>query len=174
MAAFMHRGFGRVADTYMPATAVPADWATPAGWSLTITPGLAPTAQAGANGFVQANASVNACNDRTDFGYHVSGQLLLDGSPMTVYVGAEVIWPGTCAVIGLTGVAPVATSLPHTVAVSLNGPAVTGIAADGQLTATYIPFGSTGTNTKHTATQSGPIFDKKAFDKPVAPLGVAK
>jgi len=176
MAAFMHRGFGRVGSQYMPPTAVPADWAIPTGWSLNITPGLAPSAIAGASGFVQANASVNACNDRTDFGYHVNAQLLLNGSPMAGgYVAAEVIWPGTCAVIGLTGVAAVATSLPQTVAVTLNGPAVTDVSADGQLTVTYIPFGSTGTNTLGiAASQGGATLDKAAFDGPVAPLGVAK
>lgn len=169
MAAFVHRGFGRVATTYMSPQDVPSDFAVPTGWSVNITPGIASTALAGASGFVQATASVNACNDRDDFGYHVNGQLLLDGTPMSQYVAAEVIWPGTCAVIGVTGVASVATAVPHTVSVQLDGPAVTGLAADGQLTVTYIPFGSTGTNTLGaTATKNGVALDKQGFDKPVA------
>ena len=68
-------------------------------------------------------------------------------------LGYETVPPGETGNIGLTAAVPVSTGAVHTVSVELGGGGDNGLAfADGTVTATYYPFGSTGGNILSTRT----------------------
>ena len=58
MAAFVHRGFGRVGGDFLPLGEVPADISVPTGWTLDLTAGGVP----GNTGFVKIDAEVGIAN----------------------------------------------------------------------------------------------------------------
>ena len=58
MAAFVHRGFGRVGGDFLPIAEVPADVSVPTGWTLDLTAGGVP----GNTGFVKIDAEVSIAN----------------------------------------------------------------------------------------------------------------
>lgn len=149
MAAFMHRGFGRVAKTEMNLTAVATSDTVTLG-TLTITPGLPSGALAGAKGFIKADAAVVFWIEGVATGCPcmMAAQLLLDGQPMHFdwsYVMVRVT--DDIATVPLTGVGEVTTSGPHTITVEVvHFRGIGTVTAWGNATAAYYPFGSTGTN----------------------------
>lgn len=149
MAAFMHRGFGRVAFKFLPAASVPASSATPAGWTLSITPGLPAGALAGAAGFVKVDGVVSVCNNTTT-ARGVRAGITVDGALITsdnTYLDLDVdSSPGECGNLSLLGVARVTAAGARTAAVVISGGDGASVLADGHLALTYFPFGSTGTN----------------------------
>lgn len=153
MAAFLHRGFGRTAYTLVnnltlsPATNV-------AVMSQDITVGLPPNPLPGAAGFVLATGTVSltpstvTCTPTPRCLYVVwltiDGTRISESSFVTVSNGDD----SKSVSASVTAVGTVITPGPHTVAVRIvesGGPTTTRV--DGNLTALYVPFGSTGTNT---------------------------
>lgn len=139
MAAFMHRGFGRVAqgEWFIGVPTVE----TAATVTSTITTGVA--AGSSGNGFLKTDASVQIYSD-CDSLYRVLlylqgyGYMGSDGAYQTVYTGEF-------AALHLTGAAPAGTGA-KTVEVRIFGGC--GAAESvGDVTTTYLPFGSTGTTT---------------------------
>ena len=148
MAAFVHRGFGRVGGDFLPLGEVPADISVPTGWTLDLTAGGVP----GNTGFVKIDAEVGIANfDASTLFFNAD--LNVDGVDAMDDLGYETVPPGETGNIGLTAAVPVSTGAVHTVSVELGGGGDNGLAfADGTVTATYYPFGSTGGNILSTRT----------------------
>jgi hypothetical protein len=145
MAGFLHRGLGRVAEDFFEAVAIPDDYADGAVGTVDITTGV-PASAPDANGFIKADAVIeisraNAvgcpCTYTADLGLDFL-PFITDGPSVRFTVND----PGQYT-IPLTGAIPADTGL-HTVEVLVEGPA--GATASGYVTATYLPFGPTGTN----------------------------
>jgi hypothetical protein len=150
MAAFMHRGYGRAAYKVLPTASVPSAAAVPTGWSLGITVGLPSNALAGAAGFIKVDGVVSVCNN-TATQRLVRARLLMDGVAIggdTTYQSLDVDnSSGECGNLALNGVARITSSGVHTASVEIQGGDGASVVANGHLTNTYVPFGSTGTNT---------------------------
>lgn len=148
MASFLGRGLGRVAHAGFPIVAVPeGDPAIPAGWSVEITPGLPEAALPGATGFVKADAKINLLLvDDTGCPCLFGAGLLIDGE----YIDSDDSYvtltsADEFASIPLTAAGDVTSHGPKEVQVAIWG---TGDAlANGDVTATYFPFGATGGST---------------------------
>jgi hypothetical protein len=147
MAAFMHRGFGRVAEDHFTGVAIPEDYEVDGAVATAdITPGAA-EGIADANGFIKADAVIEIsrddavgcpCTYLADLGLDF-GPFITDGPSVRFTVNA----PGQYT-IPLTGAIPADAGL-HTVEVLIEGPE--GAEASGYVTATYFPFGPAGGNT---------------------------
>ena len=146
MAAFVHRGFGRVGGDFLPIAEVPADVSVPTGWTLDLTAGGVP----GNTGFVKIDAEVSIAN----FGLSALSffaDLQVDGVDVLDDGGYETVGAEELGNIGLTAAVPVSTGAVHTVSVAIGGG--DGLSfADGTVTAAYYPFGSTGGNILSTGT----------------------
>jgi hypothetical protein len=146
MAAFMHRGFARVASddvNGLSFTTAPTNVL-----SLSITPGLPSTAVAGAKNFISVNATVSL------WGQTLSGCQCLYEVYLThngTQIGEEnyvsIIDTNDIVNIAVTGIAEVTASGGQAISVVVDqylGSATT--LAYGNLTAMTAPFGATGTN----------------------------
>ena len=146
MAAFLHRGLGRVAEDHFTGVAIPLDYeVTGAVATADITTGI-PETVTDANGFIKADAVIeisraNAvgcpCTYTADLGLDF-GPFITDGPSIRFTVNSAGQYT-----IPLTGAIPADAGL-HTVEVLIEGPA--GAQASGYVTATYVPFGPDGTN----------------------------
>src|SRR5919106_1841806 len=156
MAAFMHRGYGRVAEESFAEVAIPLDYNVPGGAVATvdITPGI-PASAPDANGFIKADAVIEIsrvdavgcpCTYVADLGLDFL-PFITDGPSVRFTVNAAGQYT-----IPLTGAIPADTGT-HTVEVLIQGPS--GATASGYVTATYFPFGPAGTNIGITATGKG-------------------
>lgn len=145
MAAFMHRGYGRVAESNFTAVPVPLDYIdSGAVDTVDITTGIPSTAPT-ANGFIKADAVIEVsradavgcpCTYVADLGLDFL-PFITEGPSIRVTINAAGQYT-----IPLTGAIPADTGT-HTVEVLVQGPA--GATASGYVTATYLPFGPTGT-----------------------------
>jgi hypothetical protein len=154
MAAFMHRGFGRVGaevgnNAPVTGTGPPTVLVT-----QQITVGLPSGALAGATGFILGTGTVSLkMTDTTGCPCTYRVFLTLDGTGQFSQSGYVTFPSGSDNALvsaATTGVAAVTTSGVHTVEVRVQrvGTVVIGDAIGyGNLTALYVPFGSTGTNT---------------------------
>jgi hypothetical protein len=150
MAAFMHRGFGRVAQATDGVGPVGTDGAVLV--STTLTPGLPANAVAGSAAFIKVDASVNVVATDTS------------GCPCVFSVGAFDQTTGTLiqdfSVSGTFSSSVGEMTVPLNVAYTITGSAprtidVVGLIVAGtgtadvfsSVTASYFPFGATGTNT---------------------------
>ena len=159
MAAFMHRGFGRVGATFnvdVPVTGT----ANTVLLTQQITVGLPSGALAGATGFILGTGTVSL--KRTD----TSGCLCTYRAFLTVDGGqisqsGYVTFPSGSdnAVVSAasTGIAAVTTSGVHTVALHVQqiGTGTGDAIGYGNLTALYVPFGSTVGNTASASAAPG-------------------
>jgi hypothetical protein len=151
MAAFLHRGFGRVALATFPTTDVPFAEGTST-WTISLTPGYS-AAVAGASGFMKVDAKVDLIlTDGTDCVCDFKAALFMPGyGYLHGSLGTATIYSTLdTATIALTGVAAVTGAGAKTVEVRVwrsfgFGPAGTANAT-GDATATYVPFGSAGGN----------------------------
>ena len=150
MAAFVHRGFGRVAyDSSLETALNAATYTDLAG--VTIRAGGAP----GGTGFVVLTAPVTAIITSTTgcpcmAGFHIAG--VGSTSPQRYVTLDSVTTGGTTVGFGLdtgtlTWVVPVATAMDHffTVRALIFG-GTGGMEAYAAITAEYVPFGSMGTD----------------------------
>jgi hypothetical protein len=156
MASFMRRGFGRLAYGSLDIAGVPGPPTAIPGWSVAITPGLPAGALPGAAGFLQANAKVNVLLlDETGCPCAFGASLFLEGHGFMdsddSYVTLRSV--GEVGTIPLTGARRITTSGAKVVRVRMwgDGEAV----ANGDLTATYFPFGATGGNVLGPAPDEG-------------------
>lgn len=148
MAAFMHRGYTRVAeDSFFVTADQTSDVAAAAVGSLTITPGLPAGALAGANGFISAVANITIqtpaagcpCTYRAVIRDITEG-LGLNGFYVDVEVGNDSF--GQMSVVGAI---PVDVVGSHAIQIRVFRTAGTGNPfAYGTMTVTYHPFGSAG------------------------------
>jgi hypothetical protein len=158
MAAFMHRGFGRVAALAGGASDIASSAVV---GTVALTPGLPNGALPSAAGFIKVDASVNVVGDS------------VSGCPCIWYIGAfdrESMTLIQDFIVGATvGPAVPEMTVPINVAYRVTGTAVRNIDIFAELvsgtgsadfftstTATYVPFGSTGTNSLEPAAQASP------------------
>jgi hypothetical protein len=162
MAAFMHRGYGRVAYKFLPIASVPAAPGTPAGWALDLTAGLPANALVGAAAFIKIDGEVSVCNN-TATPRVIHARVRLDGGEVNgdnTFLSLDVdSSPGECGNLALNGVGTVTTTGVHTASVLIDGGDGAAVLGDGHLTMTYFPFGSTGTNTLGTTGAAGSASD---------------
>lgn len=157
MAAFMHRGMGRMT------------WAGPAEQSVgaagadftqTITPGLPSGALAGAAGFVKTDGSITLeLTDATGCPCTYAAQLFMDGIGfMTSWFSRVTLVSGQPHItIPITGGIRITTAGTKTVRLTVFRQFGSGtVAVRPTLSTTYFPFGGTGTNTL-TATGAGDV-----------------
>jgi len=156
MAAFMLRGFGRVSQGVGDTTSVGGEAFLVA--TATLTPGLPSNALAGAGGFIKVDASVDVIGvDMTGCPcIYVLGLFDLDTDELLgdFVAGAAVGSAVPEMTIPLTGAYAVTGATPRTVGVvgfRETGAGTAGISSS--VTASYFPFGSTGTNTLAQGTQ---------------------
>jgi hypothetical protein len=154
MAAFMHRGYGRVALGNLSDTQnFSRGTGQSAIWTYSITAGPPVGALTGATGFVKVDASVSVRNTSMTATCLVNFVLFVDGQRANPVPEGEVLRPGDFNTVSATGAVAVTTPGPHTISVELpvfeaacaGAPAV--LDASGESTATYFPFGSTGGST---------------------------
>lgn len=157
MAAFMHRGFGRVTRRTIGGFTLAAGYITVGAESITV--GLPPGSLAGAAGFVQADGylqlhTVNA----TGCPCILEAFTNLDGLPMTSLTSITTIPAGgdTWAMLPITGVRAVTTSGVHTVNLNARASGTSSWTANAELVASYFPFGGTGTNVLGQASSATP------------------
>jgi hypothetical protein len=150
MAAFMHRGFGRVGEaTYFETITETFDVADAAVASLTITPGVPAGALAGANGFFEGHASITI--DTPDTGCPCQYRAVIrdetEGSiPFNSFYSDLVVGNSSHGHMSVSGALDVDVAGSHTVELRvfrLSGTG-TGAFAYGGLTVAYHPFGSEG------------------------------
>jgi hypothetical protein len=148
MAAFLHRGLGRVAENFFTDVDIPTTYADGAVGTVDITTGVAASAAPDANGFIKADAAIEIsvdeataescpCTYTADLGLDFV-PFITDGPSVRFTVNAEGQYT-----IPLTGAIP-ADAGEHTVEALIEGPA--GATASGYVTATYVPFGPAGTD----------------------------
>jgi hypothetical protein len=153
MAAFMHRGFGRVGFVTAPVDGVPVLEAEQALFGMPFTSGLPPGALPGAAVFVKGDAEVtftiddaSGCPCAVLAGLFLEGYGYMDGND---YAYGILSASNPFLTIPVTGMGTVTTAGPRFVAVvgaRFGGTGGT-ITATGNLTTSYFPFSSTGTNT---------------------------
>lgn len=149
MAAFMHRGFGRVGKASLSDSSLEtSDTAAATVGTITLTPGLPAGALAGANGFIEATAHINiragasgcpceywaAIFDTTEGAYFNS-----------IYAGV-LVSNDELDHMTVTGAIPADVVGSHTIQVRVfrqTGTATT-TSALGDFIASYVPFGSEG------------------------------
>jgi hypothetical protein len=144
MAAFMHRGFGRVAyGDLQPASAT----GTSSTWTYQITPGLPAGALAGARGFVKTDATLTLTNEGTT-SCLLAAWADVDGVQSGTEFVYQTVAPQEYETVALTGEAGVDTAGAKTVTIHVDDLSATTCSylALGNATSTYFPFGSTGTN----------------------------
>jgi hypothetical protein len=156
MAAFMHRGYGRVAEGSFESVAIPLSYNVPGGavGTVNITTGI-PASAPDANGFIKADAvieinraSAAGCPCTYDAALGLDfDPFITDGPSLRYTVNAAGQYT-----IPLTGAIPADTGT-HIVEVLIQGPS--GATASGYVTATYFPFGPTGTDAGITASEKG-------------------
>ncbi len=150
MAAFMHRGFGRVHLQGLPPAIPPTSETASSPWTTVITPGLPSNALAGATGFIQTDATITiVLTDATGCPCRYRGALFLTGSGYLTpfYTDVTLSTVGQAKVLAMTGATGVTISGPKTVQIRLFQSTGSGAAnAYGNATTTYYPFGGTGTN----------------------------
>ena len=154
MAAFMHRGYGRVGAAGVSGSVPPG--ADTVVVSKSITVGLPSGALVGAAQFVSATATVSlfassaaSCTTGSPQGCYFQVWLTLDGAVINSsnYITLANGQTGMVAV-STTGVGRVTTSGTHTIAVHLNEYlGATTVSAYGNVSVANAPFGSTGANT---------------------------
>jgi hypothetical protein len=162
MAAFMHRGFGRVTlDDLGFILAVPTTESAPVGWTHTMTPGVPSNALAGAQGFIKTDATITLlADDLTGCPCQIRGALFVTGVGYMVsyYTDVTLDTLNQRLVMAMTGAIPVGSGT-KTVEVRLfrvSGGDGTNIEAYGNVTSTYYPFGGSGTNTLGLSTDELP------------------
>jgi hypothetical protein len=157
MASFLRRGLGRAAYGALGQATVPTT-ETPAWDSFTISPGLPAGTVSGAAGFIKADTTITVeLTDATGCPCQFRGALFVSGVGymLDFYTDVTLATVGERKVLPMTGVVPVTTTGAKTVEVRLFRAAGSGAAtAYGNGTATYFPFGSTGTNILGTASQN--------------------
>jgi S-layer homology domain len=148
-AAFIHRASGRVAADDAFALAVPpaTDVAVAA---LTITTGLPGGTIAGANGFLKIDGTVSLYETVADgCDCFASINIVVDGTPDAaetfVYLDNNASYQLSNGAI--TAVVPVTSGVKTVQLVVNEYVGSETLAAYSSLTATYVPFGSTGTDT---------------------------
>lgn len=139
MAAFMHRGYGRVTqdnwDIIVPAAEIAGTVTT------TITTGVA-SGTVGTNGFVKSDAAVQVLSD-CDSVYRA--MLVLQGyGYMDAWGGWQSIPAGTYGDLSLSAAAPAGPGV-KTIEVRIWG-GCGGAQSVGNVTTSYFPFGGTGGN----------------------------
>jgi hypothetical protein len=163
MAAFMHRGFGRVTLDDLTTATPGTSEAAPAGWTYSITPGLPAGALAGAAGFIKTEAtiSINLTN-ATGCPCQYRAALYVTGFGYMVprYTDVTLDTVGQIVNLSMTGAIGVTSPGAKTVEVRIFRSSGSGSAnAYGNSTSTYFPFGGTGVNTLDFATDDSPSGD---------------
>jgi hypothetical protein len=158
MAAFMHRGFGRVAFFHSTSEVTVPD-TEQALWTTSITSGVPSGPLAGATGFIKGDAAVTIRQtDATGCPCEYFATLFvteessyLDGN---WYADKTLTSAGQVAMLPITGALsldPTDPSGSRTVEIHVfrfaGGSGSVAATAGANLTLTYFPFGSTGTNT---------------------------
>jgi hypothetical protein len=149
MAAFMHRGFSRVAKNGWSSTIMPASEVSVA--SVSITPALPTGTLPGAQGFIKADATVTiVLGNATGCPCTVRGALYSTGQSYLTPFYSDLTFTtlGETKVMAMTGAIAVPDGAAKTVEVRLFR--LTGASTSwthfGNVTALYVPFGSGGTN----------------------------
>jgi hypothetical protein len=151
MAAFMHRGFGRVGATFNVDVPVTGTTNTVL-LTQQITVGLPPGALAGATGFILATGTVSLKRTSTS-GCLCTYRVYLTRDGAQISQSGYITFPSgsdnTVVSTATTGIAAVTTSGVHTIDLHVQqiGTGTGDAIGYGNLTALYVPFGSTGTNT---------------------------
>jgi hypothetical protein len=159
MAAFMHRGFGRVAAAGDSVEAFTSGADISLG-SISLTPGLPATALAGAGAFIKVDATINVVANNTAGCPCVFWFQLVDNAS-SVYLGDWYIGATVSSAIP-------EMSIPLTAAYRVTGTAARQINVVGhrevgtgsadvfwEATAAYFPFGSAGSDTLRPAGADG-------------------
>lgn len=161
MAAFMHRGMGRM--TWSAPDQQLAS-ASEVSFTQTITPGLPSGALADAAGFVKTDGSITLeLTDATGCPCTWGAELEMDGvGSMTLWFSRATLVSGQPHItIPITGGITVTTAGPKTVRLNVFHQVGGGtVAVRPTLSSTYYPFGGTGTNAL--GTQSAPAADPPA------------
>lgn len=143
MAAFLHRGLGRVTHRALAVGSLPR------GWTMVITPGLPSNALPGSANFVKVDATVTVVADTaTGCPCIVEVNTTLDGQPITPEESYATVTSGGQVTIPITAGAKVTTAGQRNVGISVEvvqGTVTTGTAR-GNATVTVVPFGHAGTN----------------------------
>jgi S-layer homology domain len=151
MAAFMHRGMGRVAEADFQ-KAITGTASTTVG-SLSITPGIAPGAVAGANQFLRAEFTGTVrFSNITNCPCSIAVYLTANGSAFTNFASATTVSVvNHYANLSSSGVVPVSGSDPVTVAlvayIVTGGGASTAYTLFANVDVQTLPFGSAGGDT---------------------------
>jgi hypothetical protein len=156
MAAFMHRGFGRVAEASDSVEAFNSPTDVSLG-TITLTPGLPAAALAGAGAFIKLDFNVNLVANNTSGCPCVFWFELADPAEATVgnpggfigewYIGGTISSAIPEMTIPVTAAYFVTGTAARTIHLTSHLESGTGTAdIFWQATASYFPFGSTGTN----------------------------
>jgi hypothetical protein len=151
MAAFMHRGFGRVAEASDSFEGFSSGTDASLG-SITLTPGLPGTALAGAGAFIKVDVTVNVVASNTAGCPCVFWFQLVDNASSVYigdwYIGATVSSAIPEMTVPLTAAYRVTGTAPRQVNVVGRLEIGTGSAdVFWEATAAYFPFGAAGTDT---------------------------